>query len=231
MTKLSKRRKAWVPTLDTNKTYTPEEALQLLQSLKNSKFNETIDASIRLGVDPKKSDQMVRGSCTLPHGTGKVARVLVLATGEKEKEAKAAGADYAGGVEWIEKIKSGWLECDTIVATPDIMAEVGKIGRLLGPKGMMPNPKLGTVTFDVAYAVEEIKKGKVQFRTDKGSNIHTGIGKINFTPQQLVENLQTLIDTLLRLKPATAKGVYIRNVALSSTMGPGVKVEAPLTST
>lgn len=227
MTKQSKRVTAWEGKVDPDKIYTAEEALGLLQSLKKSKFNENIDAAIRLGVDPKKSDQMVRGSCTLPNGTGKVSRVLVLATGEKEKEAKAAGADYAGGQEWIDKIKSGWLECDSIVATPDIMAEVGKIGRLLGPKGMMPNPKLGTVTFDVAYAVEEIKKGQVQFRTDKGSNVHAGIGKIDFTKEKLLENFQTLLETLWKLKPANVKGVYIRNIALSSTMGPGIKVEVP----
>lgn len=206
-------------------SYEPLEAMQLVKSMATAKFDETVEVAIRLGVDPKKQDQAVRGVVVLPHGTGKVRRVLVFAKGEKAKEAEAAGADYVGDTDLIQKIQQGWFDFDVCVATPDMMAEVGKLGRLLGGKGLMPNPKAGTVTFDVGKAVQEIKAGKIEFRLDKAGIIHAPIGKVSFDAEKLAENLQALLDAVQRARPAAAKGVYMRKVVVSSTMGPSVRVK------
>ncbi|GIM46107.1 50S ribosomal protein L1 [Collibacillus ludicampi] len=213
-----------IKLIDKDAVYDPAEALDLVKKTAKAKFDETVEVAVRLGVDPKKADQQVRGAVVLPHGTGKVARVLVFAKGEKAKEAEAAGADYVGDEDLINKINQGWFDFDVVVATPDMMASVGKLGRVLGPKGLMPNPKTGTVTFDVKKAVEEIKAGKIEYRVDKAGNIHAPIGKVSFDTQKLLENFHTLIDALIKAKPAAAKGQYVRNVTLSSTMGPGIKV-------
>jgi large subunit ribosomal protein L1 len=213
-----------IKLIDKDAVYDPAEALDLVKKTAKAKFDETVEVAVRLGVDPKKADQQVRGAVVLPHGTGKVARVLVFAKGEKAKEAEAAGADYVGDEDLINKINQGWFDFDVVVATPDMMASVGKLGRVLGPKGLMPNPKTGTVTFDVKKAVEEIKAGKIEYRVDKAGNVHAPIGKVSFDTQKLLENFRTLIDALIKAKPAAAKGQYVRNVTLSSTMGPGVKV-------
>jgi large subunit ribosomal protein L1 len=205
-------------------SYEPEEALDIVQKAASAKFDETVEVAVRLGVDPKKADQQVRGAVVLPHGTGKTQRVLVFAKGEKAKEAEAAGADYVGDADMINKIQQGWFEFDVIVATPDMMGEVGKLGRVLGPKGLMPNPKTGTVTFDVTRAVNEIKAGKIEYRVDKQSNIHAPIGKVSFDKEKLLENYKALMDALQKAKPAASKGVYIRNVSFTSTMGPGIRV-------
>jgi large subunit ribosomal protein L1 len=212
--------------VDTNAVYEPAEALELVKKTARAKFDETVEVAFRLGVDPKKADQQIRGAVVLPHGTGKTQRVLVFAKGEKAKEAEAAGADFVGDDDMIAKINTGWFDFDAVVATPDMMASVGKLGRVLGPKGLMPNPKTGTVTFDVTKAVNEIKAGKIEYRVDKQGNIHAPLGKISFDDAKLLENYQTLLDTLLKAKPAAAKGTYLRNITLSSTMGPGVKVNA-----
>lgn len=210
--------------VDPNVQYEAAEALELVKKTARAKFDETVEVAFRLGVDPKKADQQIRGAVVLPHGTGKTQRVLVFAKGEKAKEAEAAGADFVGEEDMINKINQGWFDFDAVVATPDMMASVGKLGRVLGPKGLMPNPKTGTVTFDVTKAVNEIKAGKIEYRVDKQGNIHAPIGKISFDDQKLLENYQTLLDTLVKAKPAAAKGTYLRNITLSSTMGPGVKV-------
>lgn len=210
--------------VDKEAAYEPAEALELVKKLASAKFDETVEVAVRLGIDPKKQDQNVRGVVVLPHGTGKTKKVLVFAKGEKAKEAESAGADYVGDQDLINKIQQGWLDFDVCVATPDMMSEVGKLGRILGGKGLMPNPKAGTVTFDVAKAVQEIKAGKIEFRTDKGGIVHAPIGKVSFDLDKLVENLKALIDALLRAKPAAAKGQYLKNVSVSSTMGPGVRV-------
>jgi large subunit ribosomal protein L1 len=210
--------------VDRDKLYDPAEAVELVKKTATAKFDETIEAAIRLGVDPKKQDQAVRGVVVLPHGTGKTRKVLVFAKGEKAKEAENAGADYVGDQDLINKIQQGWFDFDVCVATPDMMSEVGKLGRLLGGKGLMPNPKAGTVTFDVGKAVEEIKAGKIEFRLDKAGQIHAPIGKASFDANKLLENLNALIDALLRAKPAAAKGTYLKNIAVSATMGPGVRV-------
>jgi large subunit ribosomal protein L1 len=212
--------------VDTNAVYEPAEALELVKKTARAKFDETVEVAFRLGVDPKKADQQIRGAVVLPHGTGKTLRVLVFAKGEKAKEAEAAGADFVGDDDMIAKINTGWFDFDAVVATPDMMASVGKLGRVLGPKGLMPNPKTGTVTFDVTKAVNEIKAGKIEYRVDKQGNIHAPLGKISFEDEKLLENYQTLLDTLVKAKPAAAKGTYLRNITLSSTMGPGVKVNA-----
>jgi large subunit ribosomal protein L1 len=204
--------------------YDPEEALELVKQMSRAKFDETVELAVRLGVDPKKADQQVRGAVVLPHGTGRTARVLVFAKGEKAKEAEQAGADYVGDEDLINRIQQGWFDFDVVVATPDMMASVGKLGRILGPKGLMPNPKTGTVTFDVKRAVEEIKAGKIEYRVDKAGNVHTVIGKVSFDVQKLLENFYAVMDAIMKAKPAAAKGQYIRNVSLSSTMGPGVRV-------
>jgi len=226
MPNLSKRKKEWLKELDRTKKYSLEEAIALVQKYSTVKFAEKVDVAVRLGIDPRKSDQMVRGSCILPHGTGQKLRVLVFAKGDKEKEALDAGADYAGGEELADKIQAeSWFEFDRVVATPDMMGVGGKIGRLLGPKGLMPNPKVGTVTLDIKTAVTEIKKGQVQFRTDKGANVHSTCGLASFEVTALKENVQAIVETLVRLKPSSAKGTYIKGVTLSSTMGPGIRLE------
>ena len=211
--------------VDREKAYDPLEAVQLVKEMASAKFDETVEVAVRLGVDPRKQDQNVRGVVLLPHGTGKTKRVLVFAKGEKAKEAEAAGADYVGDQDLIQKIQQGWLDFDVCVATPDMMGEVGKLGRILGGRGLMPNPKSGTVTFDVAKAVQEIKAGKIEFRLDKAGQVHAPIGRVSFDAEKLVENLRALIDALNRAKPAAAKGTYLKNIAVSSTMGPGVRVE------
>lgn len=212
--------------VDRSKAYGIEEAVALLKETAKAKFDETVEVAFRLGVDPKKAEENIRGAVVLPHGTGKTQRVLVFAKGDKAKEAEAAGADYIGDQEIIAKINEGWFDFDVIVATPDMMAEVGKLGRVLGPKGLMPNPKTGTVTFEVEKAVNDIKAGKVEYRVDKASNLHVPIGKISFDNDKLVENFTTIIETVVKVKPQSSKGTYVRNVSVTSTMGPGVKVDA-----
>lgn len=212
--------------VDKETAYEPNEAVALAKKTTVTKFDATVEVAVRLGVDPKKADQQLRGALVLPHGTGRTQRVLVFAKGEKAKEAEAAGADYVGDDDLIAKISGGWFDFDVIVATPDMMANVGKLGRVLGPKGLMPNPKTGTVTFDVDRAVKEIKAGKIEYRVDKAGNIHAPIGKVSFEDEKLVDNLFAVIETLKRVKPAAAKGQYIRNVTLSTTMGPGVRVSS-----
>lgn len=224
MPKHGKKYREAVKLIDKSKVYDVHEAIELVKKTATAKFDETVEAAFRLGVDPKRADQQIRGAVVLPHGTGKVRRVLVFAKGEKAKEAEAAGADYVGDADLISKIQGGWFDFDVVVATPDMMGEVGKLGRLLGPKGLMPNPKTGTVTFDVTKAINEIKAGKIEYRVDKAGNIHAPIGKISFDTEKLAENLAALTEALNRAKPAAAKGVYMRNVTISSTMGPGVRV-------
>ncbi|SHJ50602.1 LSU ribosomal protein L1P [Clostridium amylolyticum] len=211
--------------IDKNALYTPEEALELSVKTAKAKFDETIELHVRLGVDPRHADQQVRGAVVLPHGTGKTVKVLVFAKGDKEKEAQAAGADYVGAEDMIEKIqKENWFDFDVVVATPDMMGLVGRLGRVLGPKGLMPNPKSGTVTFDVARAIAEIKAGKVEYRVDKTAIIHVPIGKKSFGAEKLVTNFRSLMEAVIKAKPAAAKGQYVKSVSVSSTMGPGVKV-------
>ena len=224
MATAGKRFRAAVTKVDRTREYTISDAVVLVKAAAFAMFNETVDVAVRLGVDPRHADQVVRGTVVLPHGTGKSVRVLVIAQGDKAKEAEAAGADFAG-MEFIQKLKDGWLECDVIVATPDVMGQLGQLGRILGPRGLMPNPKAGTVTMDVTKAVREIKAGKIEFRVDKTGNVHAPIGKINFSAQQLAENLQAFMDTIVRAKPAAAKGHYIQSATVSSTMGPGVRLE------
>ncbi|HWR06632.1 50S ribosomal protein L1 [Sporomusa sp.] len=210
--------------IDLDKLYDPEEAVELIKKTASAKFDQTVEVAVKLGVDPKHADQQVRGAVVLPHGTGKTKRVLVFAKGEKAKEAEAAGADIVGAEDIVEKIQGGWADFDVAVATPDMMGMVGRLGKILGPKGLMPNPKVGTVTLDVTRAINEIKAGKIEYRTDKAGNIHAPIGKISFDNEKLLRNFHTLIDTLIKVKPSAAKGQYMRNISLSSTMGPGVKV-------
>lgn len=225
MPKRGKLYKNAVTAIERTRMYELNEALDLVLKAKYAKFDESVDIAVRLGVDPRHADQMVRSSVILPNGTGKTARVLVFAKGEKEKEALEAGADYAGSDELVAKIKEGWLDFDKTIATPDMMGEVGKIGRILGPRNLMPNAKLGTVTFDIARVVNEIKKGKVDFRVDKAGVVHAVVGKASFGTDKLQENVLAFVDRLIQLKPATSKGVYLRAISLSSTMGPGVKVD------
>ena len=207
-----------------DKLYEVEEAIDLAKKTATAKFDETVEFAVKLGIDPKHADQQVRGAVVLPHGTGKTNRVLVFAKGDKLKEAEAAGADYAGAEELVTKIQGGWADFDVAVATPDMMGTVGRLGKILGPRGLMPNPKVGTVTLDLTRAINEIKAGKIEYRTDKAGNIHAPIGKVSFDAEKLMENFQTLIDTLNKVKPATAKGQYMRSVSVSTTMGPGIKV-------
>lgn len=225
MAKRGKKYEEAIKLVDRTKAYSAEEAVQLVKKTNTTKFDATVEVAFRLGVDPKKADQQIRGAVVLPNGTGKTRRVLVFAKGEKTKEAEAAGADYVGDSDYINKINQGWFEFDVIVATPDMMGEVGKLGRTLGPKGLMPNPKTGTVTFDVEKAVKEIKAGKVEYRVDKAGNIHVPIGKVSFENDKLVENFTTIFETMMKVKPAAAKGTYMKNVTVTSTMGPGVKVD------
>jgi large subunit ribosomal protein L1 len=210
--------------VDRARDYGLEEAVALVKAAAFAKFDETVDAAVRLGVDPRHADQVVRGTVVLPHGTGKTVRVLVVTQGDKAKEAEAAGADFVG-TEFIQKLKDGWLECDVIVATPDLMGQLGALGRILGPRGLMPNPKAGTVTMDVARAVREIKAGKIEFRVDKTGNVHAPIGKVSFSAGQLRDNLAAFLDTILKAKPSAAKGTYLRSATISSTMGPGVRLD------
>jgi large subunit ribosomal protein L1 len=226
MAKKGKKYTEAAKLIDRDASYDSLEAIQLVKKAASAKFDETVEVAVRLGVDPRKQDQNVRGVVVLPHGTGKTQRVLVFAKGDKAKEAEAAGADYVGDQDLINKIQQGWFEFDVCVATPDMMSEVGKLGRILGGKGLMPNPKAGTVTFDVAKAVQEIKAGKIEYRLDKAGQIHAPIGKVSFDADKLNENLKTLIDALNRAKPAAAKGVYLKNISISSTMGPGVRIDA-----
>lgn len=212
--------------IEGTKEYGIEEAVDLLKKSAQAKFDETVELAVNLGVDPKKSDQMVRGSVLLPHGTGKKVRVLVFAKGEKEKEAERAGADFVGGDDLIEKIKQGWLDFDKAVATPDMMGSVGKIGKILGPRGLMPNPKMGTVTFDVGKAVAELKAGKVEFRVEKAGIVHMPIGKVSFTQEAILENARAAINSIIKAKPAASKGKFLKRLSLSSTMGPGIRVDA-----
>ena len=211
--------------VDRSKKYTLEEGLETVLSTAQAKFDESVDVAVKLGVDPRHADQMVRGTCVLPHGTGKTVRVLVFAKGDKEKEAKDAAADYVGGEDLAKKIQEGWLDFDKAVATPDMMGVVGKLGKILGPRGMMPNPKVGTVTFDLARAVNELKGGKVEFRVEKAGIVHVPVGKVSFGPEKLTENVRTLMDSIIRLKPSSSKGVYLKGVSISTTMGPGVKLD------
>ncbi|EUJ19428.1 50S ribosomal protein L1 [Listeria grandensis FSL F6-0971] len=225
MAKKGKKYQDAVKLIDADKAYSVEEAVELAQKADFAKFDATVEVAFRLGVDPKKADQQIRGAVVLPNGTGKTQRVLVFAKGEKAKEAEAAGADFVGEGDYVTKINQGWFDFDVIVATPDMMGEVGKLGRVLGPKGLMPNPKTGTVTMDVTKAVNEIKAGKVEYRVDKSGNVHTGIGKVSFDAAKLVENFRTINDVLQKAKPAAAKGVYVKNVSVTTTFGPGVKVD------
>jgi len=211
--------------IDPLKRYALDEALELLEKLAYADFDENVDVAYRLGVDPRHADQMVRGTVILPHGTGRSVKVLVFAKGEKEKEAADAGADFVGGDDLIEKVKGGWLEFDKAIATPDMMGTVSKIGRILGPRGLMPNPKVGTVTFDVAKAVKELKAGKVEFRTEKSGIVHAGIGKKSFGREKLRENFLALLETIVKMKPSSSKGTYFRGIALSTTMSPGLKLD------
>lgn len=224
MAKHGKRYLEAAKKVDREKMYEPREALELVKSIAPAKFDETVEVAFRLGIDTKRADQQVRGAVVLPHGTGKTKRVLVFAKGEKAKEAEQAGADFVGDDDLINKVSQGWLDFDVVVSTPDMMGQVGKLGRILGPKGLMPNPKTGTVTFDVAKAVQEIKAGKVEYRADKAGIVHVPIGKVSFDTDKLTENLKTLAEALIKAKPAAAKGTYMRSVTVSSTMGPGVRV-------
>lgn len=221
----SKKLKDALAKVDRSKTYTLSDGLELVKGAAFAKFTETVDVAVRLGVDPRHADQMVRGAVVLPNGLGKEVRVLVFAKGEKEKEARDAGADYVGADDLVAKIQEGWFEFDTAIATPDMMGVVGKIGKLLGPRGLMPNPKVGTVTFDVARAVSESKSGKVEFRVEKAGIIHAPVGKVSFETAKLKENLLALIDALVKSKPSAAKGTYIKKISVSSTMGPGVNLD------
>jgi len=225
MAKKGKKYLEALKLVDRSKAYAINEAIELVKKTDFAKFDATVEAAFRLGVDPKKADQQIRGAVVLPNGTGKTQRVLVFAKGEKAKEAEAAGADYVGDAEFINKINQGWFDFDVVVATPDMMGEVGKLGRTLGPKGLMPNPKTGTVTFDVEKAVNEIKAGKVEYRLDKAGIIHVPIGKVSFEDEKLQENFTTIFDTILKAKPAAAKGTFMKNVSITSTMGPGIKVD------
>jgi len=225
MAKVSKKRAAVASKVDPKKLYTLSEAMNLVKQVNTAKFDASVDVHVRLGVDPRKPDQAIRGTVTLPHGTGKVKRVLVLCTPDKEAEAKAAGADYVGLDEFITKISQGWTDVDVIIAMPSVMAKVGQIGRILGPRGLMPNPKTGTVTLNVGAAVEEVKAGKISFRVDKYGIIHSPIGRVSFTPEKLAENAIELISTLEKMKPSTAKGTYMKGISMASTMSPGISID------
>jgi len=225
MGKISKRRKAANEKVDSTKLYNLSEAMQLIKEVNLARFDASVDLHIRLGVDPRKADQAIRGTTTLPHGTGKTKRVLVFCTPDKEAEATEAGADFVGLDELVQKIQQGWLDFDVVIAAPNVMGKVGRIGRVLGPRGLMPNPKTGTVTNDIAAAVSDVKGGKIAFRVDKFGIIHSSIGRTSFTPDKLADNAQELLDTLNRMKPASAKGTYMKSVTVASTMSPGIKVD------
>jgi len=222
--KVSKRVQAVQKKVDVKKEYALEDAIKLLKETTSVKFTESLDCAIRLGVDPRHADQMVRGTVSLPHGTGKEVKVLVVAKGPKIQEALDAGADHAGHEDYLEKIKSGWADVDVVIATPDVMADLGRLGKILGPKGLMPNPKSGTVTMDVAKAVREVKAGKIEFRVEKAGIVHTSVGKLSFEQSALVENARAFLSMIMKLKPSSAKGVYVKSIFLSSTMGPGLRI-------
>ena len=226
MSKLTKNQKNAYAKVEPNKAYKLAEAAALLKEITFTKFDASVDIDVRLGVDPRKANQMVRGVVTLPHGTGKTVRVLVLCTPEKEEEAKAAGADYVGLDEYVEKIKGGWTDVAVIITTPNVMGKVGALGRILGPRGLMPNPKTGTVTMDVAKAVSEVKAGKIDFKVDKFGIVHTSIGKVSFSPEQIVDNANEFLSMIMKLKPSAAKGSYVKSIYLSSTMSPGLQIDA-----
>lgn len=223
--KLGRRRKDLVAKVDRGRLYALDEACALVKEASFAKFDESVDLAVRLGVNPKHADQMVRGATVLPHGIGKTVRVLVFAKGEKAIEAEAAGADFVGADDVVAKVQEGWLDFDTVIATPDMMGQVGRLGRILGPRGLMPNPKVGTVTFDVTKAISEVKAGKVEFRVEKAGIVHVPVGKRSFEPNKLVDNARSLLDALLRAKPSSAKGTYLRSITLSTTMGPGVRID------
>ena len=225
MSKVSKQRKEALAKFDKSKSYSLNEAVNIVKQITYSKFDASVDLNIRLGVDPRKANQMVRGSVTLPHGTGKVVRVLVLCNPDKAQEALDAGADFVGLDEYIQKIKDGWTDIDVVITTPNIMPKVGALGRILGPRGLMPNPKTGTVTMDVAKAVQEVKAGKIDFKVDKYGIIAAGVAKVSFTPEQIFDNAKELIQTVIKLKPAAAKGTYVKSIYISSTMSPGVQID------
>ena len=225
MAKISKKRKEALAKFDKNQAYPLAEAVNIVKGITYTKFDASFDIDVRLGVDPRKANQMVRGIVTLPHGTGKVVRVLVLCTPDKEEEAKAAGADYVGLEEYVDKIKKGWTDVDVIITMPSVMPKIGALGKILGPRGLMPNPKAGTVTMEIGKAVTEVKAGKIDFKVDKYGIIHTGIGKINFSAEKLVENAREMMATIIKLKPTAAKGTYIKSIYISSTMSPGVQVD------
>ena len=225
MSKLTKNQKLTSEKIDAGKAYTLNEAAQLLKEITTTKFDASVDMDVRLGVDPRKANQMVRGVVALPHGTGKVVRVLVLCTPDKEEEAKAAGADYVGLDEYIEKIKGGWTDSDVVITMPSVMGKVGPLGRVLGPRGLMPNPKSGTVTMDVAKAVTDVKGGKIDFKVDKTGIVHSSVGKMSFTAEQIADNARAFLATIVKLKPAAAKGTYVKSVYLSSTMSRGIKID------
>lgn len=226
MSKLTKNQKNAYAKVEPNKAYKLAEAAALLKEITFTKFDASVDIDVRLGVDPRKANQMVRGVVTLPHGTGKEVRVLVLCTPEKEEEAKAAGADYVGLDEYVDKIKGGWTDVDVIITTPNVMGKVGALGRILGPRGLMPNPKTGTVTMDVAKAVSEVKAGKIDFKVDKFGIVHTSIGKVSFSPEQVVDNANEFLSMIMKLKPSAAKGAYVKSIYLSTTMSPGLQIDA-----
>ena len=223
---MTKRLKATEALIDRTKTYSVEEAMDIVKKAPPAKFDESVDLSLRLGVDPKHADQMVRGAIVLPHGIGKTVRVAVFAKGEKEREAREAGADVVGAEDLVEKIQGGFMDFDSTIATPDLMGQVGRLGKVLGPRGLMPNPKMGTVTFDVARAVREVKAGKVEFRVDKAGNVHVQVGRKSFSQESLVANAMALLEAIVKAKPAASKGVYLRSLTLSTTMGPGIPVDA-----
>ena len=225
MSKLTKNQKAAIAKVEPHKAYKLSEAASLLKEITFTKFDASVDIDVRLGVDPRKANQMVRGVVTLPHGTGKTVRVLVLCTPDKEAEAQAAGADYVGLDEYVEKIKGGWTDVDVIICTPNVMGKVGALGRILGPRGLMPNPKTGTVTMDIAKAVSEVKAGKIDFKVDKYGIIHTSVGKISFTPEQIIDNAKEVVNTIIKLKPSAAKGTYVLSIYLSTTMSPGLQID------
>ena len=225
MSKLTKNQKIAYAKIEPHKAYKLSEAAALLKEITFTKFDASVDIDVRLGVDPRKANQMVRGVVTLPHGTGKVVRVLVLCTPDKEAEAQAAGADFVGLDEYVDKIKSGWTDVDVIICTPNVMGKVGALGRILGPRGLMPNPKTGTVTMEVGKAVQDVKAGKIDFKVDKYGIIHTSIGKVSFTPEQIEENAKEVMSTIIKLKPSAAKGTYVQSIYLSTTMSPGVQVD------
>lgn len=225
MAKISKKRKEAIAKFDKNKVYSLTEAVKVVKDITYTKFDASFDIDVRLGVDPRKANQMVRGIVTLPHGTGKVVRVLVLCTPDKEDEARAAGADHVGLDEYVDKIKKGWTDIDVIITMPSVMPKIGALGKILGPRGLMPNPKAGTVTMEVGKAVADVKAGKIDFKVDKYGIIHSGIGKVNFDPEKLIDNAKEMVSTIIKLKPTAAKGTYIKSIYLSSTMSPGIQVD------